>query len=237
MTFLPPIFILLVFVQLAAAQALSPSELIDKSIEYHDPEGKWGSGLLELQFEETRPGGTTRYSNVKMDIPGEYFSLWQKNGDTEIVRTVTRGECSHQYQGSTDIPAEVVQKMRLTCERSIFMRDYYTYLWGMPMKLKDPGTILGDEVRETDFFGTKALEIKVTYDPEVGGDTWYFYFHPKNYKLVGYRFYHDESKNDGEYIILKKEAKVAGMRLPKSRTWYTHKEDRLLGTDTLVRGN
>lgn len=229
--------ILLLIANMAFAQQITPAQLIERSIQYHDPEGKWGNGMLELQLEETRPGGTTRYSDVKIDIPNEYFSLQQKNGDAEIVRTVQKGECTHAYQGSSDIPAETLEKLRLTCDRTIFMRDYYTYLWGLPMKLKDPGTILGDEVKETDFFGTKALEIKVSYDAEVGGDTWYFYFHPKNYKLVGYRFYHDESKNDGEYIILEKEAKVAGMRLPKSRTWYTHQADKLLGTDTLVSGN
>ncbi len=230
-------FVFLLVANFVFAQQITPAQLIERSIEYHDPEGKWGSGRLKLHLEETRPGGTTRYSEVTIDIPNEYFKLQQQNGDTEIVRTVQKGECHHQYQGSAAIPAEVVEKLRLTCDRTIFMRDYYTYLWGMPMKLKDPGTILGDEVREADFFGTKALEIKILYESEVGGDTWYFYFHPDSYRLVGYRFYHDESKNDGEYILLNEEAKVAGMRLPRSRTWYTHQDDKLLGTDTLVKGN
>lgn len=230
-------FIFLAFANIVGAQNMTPAALIEKSIQYHDPNGNWGTGMLELNFEETRPNGATRYTDIKMDVASEYFTMTQKNGDIKVVRTITKGNCEHLLNGSAEIPQEDTEKMRLTCERTVFMRDYYTYLWGLPMKLKDPGTILGDEVKEADFFGTKTLEIKVTYDPNVGGDTWYFYFHPKNYRLVGYRFYHDESKNDGEYILLEKEAKVAGMRLPKARTWYTHKEDKLLGTDILVKGN
>ena len=53
--------------------------------------------------------------------------------------------------------------------------------------------------------------------------------------MIGYRFYHDESANDGEYILLEGETTDGTVRLPKSRTWYTHKDDRLLGTDVLDR--
>ena len=73
----------------------------------------------------------------------------------------------------------------------------------------------------------------MTYDPEVGTDTWYFYFDPSNYALVGYRFYHDESANDGEYIILDR-LEEGDMRLPKVRSWFRNNDDELLGTDKLM---
>ncbi|MEO1368819.1 MAG: hypothetical protein AAFX50_16715, partial [Acidobacteriota bacterium] len=53
--------------------------------------------------------------------------------------------------------------------------------------------------------------------------------------LVGYRFYHDASKNDGEYIVLEGEHAAHGMRLPEGRAWFTHQGDRHLGTDRLLR--
>ena len=55
----------------------------------------------------------------------------------------------------------------------------------------------------------------------------------KTYALVGYRFYHDESKNDGEYIVLEGEASGAGLKLPKTRKWYRHEDDGFLGTDII----
>ena len=30
----------------------------------------------------------------------------------------------------------------LSCKQAKKMKDYYTYLYGLPMKLKDPGTIV-----------------------------------------------------------------------------------------------
>jgi hypothetical protein len=78
------------------------------------------------------------------------------------------------------------------------------------------------------------LEIKVTYDPEVGADIWYFYFDPSTFALSGYRFYHDESKNDGEYILLEGEITINGVKFPEKRAWHTHKEGKYLGNDDLL---
>ena len=103
------------------------------------------------------------------------------------------------------------------------------------MKLKDPGTIIDPKVTAIDFDGQKSLALRVTYEEAVGKDIWYFYFHPETYALIGYRFYHDESKNDGEYITLEGEESLSSLRLPKIRKWYTHKENKFLGADILVK--
>ena len=84
-----------------------------------------------------------------------------------------------------------------------------------------------DEARE-------VLALKVTYDAAVGEDIWYFYFNPETYAMVGYRFYHDEAANDGEYIVLEGMEIQNGLRIPKNRTWYTNADHTLLGTDYLV---
>ena len=60
--------------------------------------------------------------------------------------------------------------------RGSMMKDYYTYLYGLPMKLKDPGTIVDPKVTKKRFKGKRYLVLKVSYDQEVGKDTWYFYF-------------------------------------------------------------
>ena len=77
----------------------------------------------------------------------------------------------------------------------------------------------------------------MTYDPTVGEDIWYFYFHPTTYALIGYRFYHEEAKNDGEYITLEGEEVVQDIKIPKNRHWYYNKNDQFLGADFLIRGN
>jgi hypothetical protein len=227
--------LLLVAPLLGAASVVTDSEkVLARSIDYHDPEGLWGREPLRLSFEESRPDGSMRKTKVLIDSHHERFEWWSESGDDILEGSLVGEECTVRLNGSIEIPNAKREKHRLDCQRVILYRDYYTYLWGLPMKLRDPGTRLGPEIRETDFHGQPVLSLRVNYDPEVGGDTWYFYFDPDSAALVGYRFYHDEAANDGEYIVLEGEVKSGSLRLPKARTWYTHGDERLLGTDTLI---
>ena len=116
-------------------------------------------------------------------------------------------------------------------------RDYYTYLMGLPMKLKDPGTLIASQGILIERQGTSYLMLKVTYEPEVGSYTWYFYFDTKTFALKQYQFFHNEAKNDGEYIILEEEIEIGGIRMPKKRSWYYNSDQTYLGTDRLAKQN
>ncbi len=225
-------FLLLPFLSIAQ---LSANALIDRSIQYHDPGGHWGKKKLQWTFHEERPDGSMRVSEMEWAPKKDHFILLQESGENQLHRELKSGDCISKLNGSTEISEEEAKKYRLNCERNTMYRNYYTYLWGMPMKLKDPGTIVDPEVKEKNFFGQQLLEVKVTYDPAVGGDIWYFYFDPTTYALSGYRFYHDEAVNDGEYILFEGELEKNGMKIPANRSWYTHKDARLLGTDRLQK--
>ena len=52
-----------------------------------------------------------------------------------------------------------------------------------------------------------------------------------------YQFFHDESKNDGEYILLSEMITVNGIKIPKVRAWYYNEGDKYLATDNLRKAN
>ena len=60
------------------------------------------------------------------------------------------------------------------------------------------------------------------------------YFDKNTYQLKRYQFFHEEGKNDGEYIILENELMIGGIKMPKDRAWYYNKDDKYLGTDYLT---
>ena len=215
------------------AQIPTGAELLQKSIHYHDPEGTWGSQKHVLQLTETRPGGKDRKTTVEIDLNEERFNLDQLREGQKIYQEINKGECKITLDGKEEISESDKEKFRLTCDRATLLRDYYTYLWGLPMKLKDPGTQIAEKVVSDNFQGKECWAMKVTYTAEVGDDIWYFYFDKGSYALIGYRFYHEEEKNDGEYITLDGETKLGKMRLPKTRKWFINKDDRFLGADIL----
>lgn len=217
------------------SQNLTGPELLQKSIEYHDPEGTWSKFKGTVHLTETRPKGADRETKILLDNSRSFFRIDQTREGEVIMRVVENEECHHAVKGK-EMDETLAEKFKLNCERTKLLRNYFTYLWGLPMKLTDPGTLVHNEVQVTEYQGVRCLSMKVTYDEEVGGDTWYFYFDPNTHALIGYRFYHDETKNDGEYIILKGEEKLGEMRLPKRREWYEHGTDEFLGADILEGG-
>jgi hypothetical protein len=217
----------------APAAQMPAGELLELSIAYHDPDGLWESGSFRFRIAGTRPLAGPTFTGAIIDNESGRFHLERERMGRTIESTVTGDECWTRLDGSSEFTEQEAERFGLGCDAMKRMRDYHTYLYGLPMKLRDAGTRIDPEATRTAFEGRDVWQLRVTYDPEVGADTWYFYFDLETYALVGYRFYHDEAANDGEYIVLDREASGGGLRLPKVRAWYTHGDDRLLGTDTI----
>ena len=215
---------------------LTGEELLNQAITYHDPRGRWDEGVFSLHLYETRPGNDYRLTDIRIDNQNGSFTLDRQTGPNHVYRYTDADTCIVLENGEEKMFVQAEDIHTLRCRDNARYQNYYTYIWGLPMKLRDPGTIVHPEVYRRDFFGRELLELKVTYEPDVGGDTWYFYFDPMTYALSGYRFYHDETANDGEYILLEDEINIDGVRLPAKRHWYTHGTGEYLGTDTVVGG-
>ena len=217
------------------AQELSSTQLLDKAIAYHDPNQLWdvfeGKLFITLQY----PDGKERRSEVEINLPKEYFKLTTLEDDVVIEYILEKEDCTLKLNGNTSISDEDRNTYRLTCEQALKTKNYYTYLYGLPMKLKDPGSNLDPLVQTKNLNGKNYLVLKVTYDEDIGNDIWYFYFDPSTSAMEAYQFFHDEAKNDGEYILLNGIENVASIKMPKIRTWYYNSNNQLLGTDILTK--
>jgi hypothetical protein len=218
---------------MVSGQDLSPGQILDKSISYHDPNGVWGSFEGSFIVRMDTPERPPRLSEITMDQNEARFRLHVQQGDDEKTYELNGQQCTLHLNGKEDFSEADAKTHRLTCESAKMYRDYYSYLYGLPMKLRDPGTRISPEVEKRTFQGKEYWVLEVNYDPEVGKDLWYFYFDPESFAMEAYQFYHDKAKNDGEYIMLEGEFLLNQMRLPKTRHWYTNREAKHLGTDIL----
>ena len=217
------------------SQNLTGEELINKSIEYHDPNNNWAMFAGDLNITMETPSREPRVSTISLNLPKQYFkNEYGKDGNT-ITQEVNKKTCTVLLNKKKEFTAEEEKTYRLSCDQAKRTRDYYTYLYGLPMKLKDPGTLINPKVEKRSFKGKEYWVAQVKYEKEVGKDTWYFYFDPSTFALEVYQFYHDESKNDGEYILLTEESEVNGIKMPKNRAWFYNKDDVYLGTDFLYK--
>lgn len=218
------------------AQEMTGTELLDKAVAYHDPHGHWSTFQGKLSIEMVTPKEAPRLSLILLDLPNDHFeSHVRKEGHT-IKSILKKDICELLLNDSPVIADTYRERFNITCERAKMMKDYYTYLYGLPMKLKNPGTIINPKVTKASFKGKDYLRLRATYEKGVGEDIWYFYFDPLTYALQVYQFFHNETENDGEYILLDDLLEVNGIKMPKVRAWYYNKDNTYLGTDHLRKG-
>ena len=215
----------------AIAQSISATQLLEKTIEYHDPQGNWDSFNGTFKVEMDMPEKPERKSTITINLPEQYFNLSELSEGKESFREVNREDCRFSNKDGGVVVAKNTDEQ---CERTVMMKGYYTYLYGLPMKLKDPGTILDPVVKKMKFKGKEYLVLRVTYDEAVGSDIWQFYFNPETYAMEVYQFFKGEDEKTGEYILLTDVLDVNGIKMPKDRAWYYNKDNGYLATDRLV---
>ncbi len=230
----PIFFLFLSFIFQLQAQNLTGKQLLKKAIQYHDPNDNWKTFKGTLLVTMKTPKNTDRNSEIKIDIPKESFYVKASRGENTTEYALNKNNCKIIFNGKENPSEKIKTKHQLNCNKANLYKNYYTYLYGLPMKLKDQGTIIHDKVTRKTFKGKEYLVLKATYNQKIGKDTWYFYFNPKTYAMEVYQFF-KETKNSGEYILLTGEEIINGIKMPKNRAWYYNKNDGYLGTDSLSK--
>jgi hypothetical protein len=219
-----------------SATAVVGQSLFARTLDYHDPDGTWMNQTVELRIETGYADGSSRVRLATLDYAtADYTDRSEKDGRV-LQQQVVGEECRFFVDGAEETDAAVLEELGLGCERARMLRNYVSYLWGLPMKLRDRGARIADEPRTTLFQGQEVLDLMVTYDPEVGTDVWHMYIDPSTGRLVGYAFYKSPAEEHGEYIVLEDEITVGTARIPSKRHWYRVPGDEFLGTDTLIEG-
>jgi hypothetical protein len=230
--------IIILLLMISCESSLTSEQLLLKAIEYHDPDDKWSgfNGLLNITM--TIPDQSDRNSEILINLPEEHFYSKATRDTVTIEYEIMKDNCTITFNGKIEFSEEEIKTYGLTCERAQMYKNYYTYLYGLPMKLKDPGTHISETIEQKTFKGKEYLVLKATYDESVGSDIWFFYFDPETFAMEIYQFFKtDESgaldPESGEYILLSEESIVNNVIMPKVRAWYYNKDDKYLGTDTL----
>lgn len=220
------------------AQNISADELLNRTIAFHDPNGQWTTFNDSLHVVMTTPDAAKRNSAIYINLPSEYFSVTAEKEGNSTFYEISKDACQMRFN-NTAVDDKTAKDKGMSCERAKLYKNYYSYLYGLPMKLKDPGTNINYPVERKTFKGKDYLVLKATYDASVGKDIWYFYFNPESYAMEIYQFYKTDASGNlkpesGEYILLEELLEINEIKMPKIRSWYYNKNDELLGVDSLV---
>jgi hypothetical protein len=199
--------------QTKSSQPVTGREMIMNSINYHDPENVWPQLRATFVVQDSLPAGRdSRFYEFSLD-----------NSQNKLVYKI---EGLHYIVWNDSVQ---VFEGKIEKERALRMRNYYSYLWGLPMKLMDSGTVIEDSVQTEIISGVSYHVVRVPYEKDI----WFFYLEPETYRMAAYKFYQDEPNQKGEIIFLEGEVEFQGMKIPANRSWYRTETPEFLGTDQL----
>ena len=223
---------LLLAVSFAIAQDNLPQKLVDKAIEHA---GGWNAwiGTRTIQFRKT----TLRYDAagklVETRVAFHKYILqpspkmrieWESNGSKGIF--INDGNQAWKFvNGQPATTQEDINGARGNTFGS-------HYVFGMPFKLRDPGTQLEDDGPRTLEDGTVVQKIKTTYAKgagDAGGmHTWTYMFDPQTGRIVCNHLQYEPTKYDWtEYFD---EKPVGAMLLSTRRVGYEADANGKVGT-------
>ena len=130
------------------SQEFKGTDLLKKAISYHDPNSKWDSFDGNFIVTSESPKRSIRKSIISLNNSESFFGIEIQQDENIITSILDNNDCSILFNGKFDFSNEIKDKYRLDCERVKYLRNYYTYLYGLPMKLNDPGTIIEPNVEK-----------------------------------------------------------------------------------------
>lgn len=227
-------FVALLLLSFCQPESKSDSQLLERTLAYHDPEGNWPQLKARLYLSSADTAGKENAFEIELDNATGYFAHISRQDGKEAVKGIRDGKAFFLLDGKQDISAEDREKYNLTPEDLQWVHSFYGYLYGLPMKLTDDGVHVREAAKNEELEGKAYKVLQVNYDAAVGTDNWFFYLNPETYAMEAYRFNHGKPES-GEYIVLEQEVVVDGIRIPKVRKWYLNKNNAYLGTDTLIK--
>ena len=122
----------------SSAQNLTGDELLKKAIKFHDPNNNWVrfSGTLYVTMET--PNRSPRESKITIDLPKEYFRVRAKRDSISNIYELDKSKCKTSTIG-LEYKEELTEeewkkKIKEDCKKANLYKNYYTYLYGLPMK-------------------------------------------------------------------------------------------------------
>ena len=119
------------------SQELTGKDLLEKTINFHDPKNNWTDFQDSFTVKMITADEKIRESLIEIDLYNELFSMSVTKDHNKTFTVIDKSECKIIFNGSESFSKEDEKKHRLTCKNAFKMRDYYTYLYGLPMKLKE----------------------------------------------------------------------------------------------------
>ena len=122
----------------APEKEYSGKELLEKSIQKHDPENQWSSAEFTLRIQEPRLSNPPRFSVVYMNNQNNAFKLLRSREDKVASYGINENGITTVLLDNQIVEdSTVIDRYMLQHRRVKSYQGFYQMLLGLPMSLND----------------------------------------------------------------------------------------------------
>lgn len=193
------------------------SEIISNSIEFHDSNLQWQKLNSKFFFKSSFAFNDSIPEDlqISIDVPNNNFIY--KNMDRNVELEYFEDSC-------------IKKSVNGSCDGYQWTKNFYTYVWGLPMKLTDPNVIPNPEWTMDSLNGFSCYAVRINYESE----NYTFYFDQNDYQLRGFQFLKNDQSGKGEIVHLDGIYQFQNIKFPKKRTWL-HLNNDTIGVNEIIK--
>ena len=235
MRYLAFLFALLFIGCTSPKKELSGNEVLEKSIQKHDPNNQWNSAEFTLRIQEPRLRNPERFSLVYMNNANNAFKLMRNRGEkvasyginAEGVTTVLLDNLA--LEDSLSIKKYMLQPRRVKS-----YQGFYQMLLGLPMSLNENTIAEFNTVSTTIFNEKESYKIQIKLKKPVFSDVWNLFISKDDFTLLGIEMIFPNDPTKGERLYFNKTIQIGDISIPRIRHWH-ELDDTYSGSDVIVK--
>jgi hypothetical protein len=210
--------------------------ILDQVTNNYDPSHLWENSEIKVHIQEPRVGNPQRHTKLVLNNAEDYFEMERYRVDGVIKRILSHtGESNTFLNGKSDLSDEVIEKYRLSADRTLGHKRFYKLMYGLPMSINEGTWRKIEPAQPGEYEGKAVYRIRIELLEEMISKYWTLIVTPENYELLAIEFNHPDAPGKEEEVIkLEGEIEVNGIKIPRIRNWYIKGTDEYLGTDIIV---
>jgi hypothetical protein len=216
----------------------SASDLLEKAIKFHDPEGKWNNYSGKVKLNTSFPDGNTYGTEIfEIDVAKNFYCCTRLAGGMKIIKGIKEGKIFRSVNGNINLTPEEINKFGIGDTGIIMMKEWHYFHFGILAYFRSVGSDLQNKVTRSNFMGKDCYLLtfigdssKVT-EPRWAGEV-IFYIDAKTFAVNGIQW-----TSWGVYEMLEGSLDINGIKLSKVRNYYTKEDNTLQGVDFFTRAD
>ena len=196
---------------------LTAQKIVNNAIKFHDPNSSWSSLHANFHFQSCFKHNPFSPENLEVEINVPENKFKYSNIERDFAAVYRKDTC------------ETISSVG-NCNNYSWTKNFYTYVWRLPMKLQDPGTAIDSVFSIEKLSNDNCYKIAVNYPNE----NFNFYFKCSNFELHAFSFLKNDSSGHGEFVEMKGTFSFKEIKSPQKRTWKDIHTRDTLGTNTVT---